>query len=890
MRFLLSLIGILSPFVVAVTQSGCCEGGAASGTDAGRPDSGRIRLDGGVGGDGGPVQDGGATITRGATQGSAIGITRDSTLAFAINRRTGRNAGTTIERFSLDVPAGDMTEKGSIIDPDARQVIIGPDDNSAYTASATRIVRYVMLKDTERRLTPANAYQLMGGEPRGIALSPNGAYLFVAMWTDGTVLMFNASNLSLLTTIDLNAVLRDSQILGEVSNRPGLAHPYAITISDDGDTDDDDEVVYVTEYFSQNRTTGLPTDNSLFDLGRQGVVYHFDVATQTGRIITLAPKNTGFTDSNGAMTGCFPNLLNVATFHSNRVYIAGTCASPRGPTDPVLNPLTGELANPANFKTLLHAAIWVVDVNNEEEATAESVVLSEQYQRLYDSLNTPDDASRRIPLIVSGLEFERGNNVAWVSAYGSDALFRVEWAPTKAFVRVGSENAPFVDLANVSEPGRLPIGLRITEDGRYAVVVNEHSRNISFVDLQADEVLGAADMSVPLPEAAEKSVNDGRRDFVTGTGRWSYQGQSWSSCEGCHPEGLTDGVTWFFQRGPRQTIALDASYSSIAGVQRIFGWTANADETHDFELFTRDLSGGVGAIVHKISASPIASDRIHFNGRIPVPEGTQATSAPHHGLNGAAESMMPGGAADRTSLLADWNDVEEYLRTVKTPRAPSNLNTQLVSAGRMIFQAGNCSACHVNELWTISRRFYTPSQANNDLMTGLLLTTNYTAGNTFPRSVNPATDVTGRSAPLRDNRMAADDQISCAVRAVATFPAEPGPDKVGVSVPSVLVREVRSDMSTLAQGATGYNVPSLLGIAHSAPYFHAGNARTLEELLSQLFAGHHNAYAGPFMSNDPAAVAQLVAFLTSIDERAQLAVPPNVQALGFNPVLCPTNL
>ena len=67
-------------------------------------------------------------------------------------------------------------------------------------------------------------------------------------------------------------------------------------------------------------------------------------------------------------------------------------------------------------------------------------------------------------------------------------------------------------------------------------------------------------------------------------------------------------------------------------------------------------------------------------------------------------------------------------------------------------------------------------------------------------------------------------------------------------------------------------------------------ARTLEELLSQLFAGNHAALGGSFLSSDATALAQLVTFLLSIDENAGMAMAIPQQMLGFNPVLCPMML
>jgi len=88
----------------------------------------------------------------------------------------------------------------------------------------------------------------------------------------------------------------------------------------------------------------------------------------------------------------------------------------------------------------------------------------------------------------------------------------------------------------------------------------------------------------------------GRRLFFTARGRWSSEG--WSSCGSCHPDGLTDNITWIFAAGPRQSTSMDGSFSHGPGAQkqRIFNWTAIIDEMHDFEGNTRGTQGGKGAI------------------------------------------------------------------------------------------------------------------------------------------------------------------------------------------------------------------------------------------------------------------------------------------------------
>ncbi|NVB43813.1 hypothetical protein G6O69_38820 [Pseudenhygromyxa sp. WMMC2535] len=62
----------------------------------------------------------------------------------------------------------------------------------------------------------------------------------------------------------------------------------------------------------------------------------------------------------------------------------------------------------------------------------------------------------------------------------------------------------------------------------------------------------------------------------------------------------------------------------------------------------------------------------------------------------------------------------------------------------------------------------------------------------------------------------------CVSRIVGTFDVD-GPASHGAE-------ELRQNGAT-AQGADGYNVPSLLGVGQGAPYLHNGSAESLEELL-----------------------------------------------------------
>src|SRR5262249_31327257 len=154
---------------------------------------------------------------------------------------------------------------------------------------------------------------------------------------------------------------------------------------------------------------------------------------------------------------------------------------------------------------------------------------------------------------------------------------------------------------------------------------------------------------------------------------------------------------------------------------------------------------------------------------------------------------------------------------------------------------GSCQGCHGGDKWTVSKQFYTPNVANM----AALKTTSFDVPAGFPTGLLPAQDPQDRKLVIN----AGGDSVQCVFRNVNTFKkAEPG---VGIA-------EVRgTNMKDVAQGGgvalrpnadgddnpdndpkagIGYNVPSLLGVSTGAPFMHAGNARTLEAMLSGTFA------------------------------------------------------
>ncbi|MFO0563558.1 MAG: hypothetical protein U0269_36375 [Polyangiales bacterium] len=852
--------------------------------------------------------DGAAPLGRDApTNGAAIALSQDDRVLVAANRSAGSVSVFTVRGgtpAALERTAELSTGAGS--EPWAVVLDNAGDRAFVVLRGEQRVVRIDNV-----RTAPVIAAQrgTTGSEPTAIAIAPNGSKLFVANWVDGTVTVLSTADLSRVATVDLNASLAASGMLGTVTARPALAHPRALVVTNDGDADDADETVYVTEFFGQRRTAGVPNDGTTeYDLDHQGVIYRFNAGTgAVAPLVTIAPvTDTGFVASNNEATGCWPNQLANLAINSGRLYVSAVCTSPRGPVNVVVPaaPADGGVA-PApdvrNVKTEVHAAVFVVDLATQAEIPSQGALLTKQFQSLYDGPmpsmpTTPDDGSRRIPLLPSGLAFVPGSNVLYVSGYGSDAVFRVRYNVNGTLAEVGSSTSPFINLAPAGSAniGRLPIGVAIANTASLsnaAFVLNEHTRNVSVINLATQSVASATtSAAMPAAGSSEEQINDGRRFFVTGTGRWSLRGQAWNSCESCHVDGLSDNVTWFFARGPRQSTSLDGSYGPD-GSQRIFNWTAIFDETQDLEANTRANSGGVGGLVHAVSAPATNGDRIIIDGTAPT--GAQiATAAPQAGLSGSASELINAGVSAAgggtvRAAIDDWNRIRAYVLQIRAPRAPSNLDAADVTAGRQLFVDNNCAGCHGGSLWTVSRRFYTPGETNNHPTTGRLRSTDFSKPMGFPMGLAPLVDLGPARLRYNGSDSANFDSIQCVLRAVGTFPSALDADRRGVSATDVHVREVRGNMSTAAQGAEGFNVPALIGMSMGAPYFHAGNARTLEEVFSTVFDRHAQAFSSNFLTgmNRAVSVRQLVAFINSIDDSTSPVAARG--ALSFEPDLCP---
>lgn len=248
------------------------------------------------------------------------------------------------------------------------------------------------------------------------------------------------------------------------------------------------------------------------------------------------------------------------------------------------------------------------------------------------------------------------------------------------------------------------------------------TRNLTLVDLNTQAVAGGAATPVtvataPTPAAGtpEDARLRGKRFFNTGLARWSLKGQGWGACQSCHVDGLTDNVTWYFARGPRQSVSLDGTFAK-GGAQRVMNWTAIFDEVSDFENDARGVSGGVGAIVSDDAAPIGPGQRIDLAN---VDFGGGATKQNHNGLSGSAAKVadpVQSAGPGQASKLNDWAEITAYVKNVRAPRHPSNLDAAKVAAGEELFKGANCQGCHGGDTWTTSTLFYDPTLATSNAL------------------------------------------------------------------------------------------------------------------------------------------------------------------------------
>jgi YVTN family beta-propeller protein len=737
--------------------------------------------------------------------------TRSTTIA--LFRNDGRLAVVNRDADSLTVlqvrrNRADVEEKLAevTVGHEPRCVAIGAKEKEAFVVnSASGTVSVVALKGP--RAHEVVAEFPVGPEPRGCAMSPNGKRLFVASYTGGTVAVVDPAARSVVATVPVGGT------------------PFAIAVTNDGDKDDADETVFVTQFFAELVPDG-PGES--FDDGKQGVVQAFPAGALTPVTkIVLAPlADSGFTADRtkfcrdpqdpainpnlqseifcpapgspltaASITkdpqGAYPNQLQALLVRSGQVLVPSIGAAPEPPV---------------KFNVNVQGLVHVID-----RATAANVpALTTNLNAQIKAETQPDPAQGSLARafvndLVALDATADGGTVLFVSRGGNYVLRAARDA--NGALSIG---AP--DAVVRFQTGNLPTGVVISRDGTRAYVSNEIGLSVSVLDLVANTVRtrDLATATPPPPGTFEHALLVGKlvfhtafgvpdsglfgkelRDIVPVDDRNKASDNGWSSCASCHPDGLADGVTWIFATGPRQTLPLDGFFSKRNPAdQKISNYSGVMGSITDFNNNSRGVQGGQGFVTDP------------------------ALVFQHGPTQGVSEAL------DAETLWV------QSIRPLARPKVGG------IQAGSIVFEA-ECASCHGGAKWTKSQTIY----LNNPTLTA---------------------DVTKGGVPLDPGLTMAGAQVRTyenAVAGVLSFL-----DPAGTFDPTN-PREIRND-GTLALGGLGFNVPSLLGIGHHAPYFHDGSAPALEDVFDRHALPTGKTIAATLSAAESAALRD---FLLSID-------------------------
>lgn len=288
---------------------------------------------------------------------------------------------------------------------------------------------------------------------------------------------------------------------------------------------------------------------------------------------------------------------------------------------------------------------------------------------------------------------------------------------------------------------------------------------------------------------------------------------------------------------------VNSPHTSLPGPRTRFGIASSLSTNQIYIIGGMDAAG--------VDQAAIFEYTIAANGPTSGPAGTPSgawvtrASLPV-GRSGLGFSSPPGvtnfltnrssGRDPRQDAIATW-----IARSVHASPAPVSAANPAAVRGRALFgqaelvQAGfSCSSCHAGDKWTRSTVDYAapPSPDNtlgigNERVIGAELRQTATQGANVLINVGTFTLAGGRVNELRANG------------------ADPG-------------------QAINPLGANGFNIPSLLSVHETAPYFYSGTAATLTEVLD----GSHDTFGGTrhHFVTDPAQRADLIEFLRSIDE------------------------
>jgi YVTN family beta-propeller protein len=542
-----------------------------------------------------------------------------------------------------------------------QSVALNADNSKAYVANAVDGTVSVIRTSTFDVVKTIR----VGAEPWAVAFTPNGSKLYVANSSSNSVSVVDPSTDQVTKTIENVGVC-----------------PRAIAITNDGDFEDSDEKVYVSNFLAQYRVGQVrPAE----DAGKVGLVYVLrtdrDAVFTTVELQPLA--DTGFKSDGDALgkvapsgtasvvTGAFPNLLAGLAIYGDRLYAPATGSSPNGPV---------------KFNVNVQSLVSLVDTGSDRDS-GQTVNLNKGIQFEPDVDDAQGRPLKRFVTNPYAIAFRHNSSSGYVVSAASDMIVRVDLdangAPT-IHAPAGAGQAG--DVTRVL-CGKNPRAMVINSNDTRGYVWNFVSRDVTIVDLASDRALFTVASAAQPTDLGDQLVQRGKELFNSSIGPVTFNAdihaneglmadRGWCACASCHPNGLTDGVVWMFPSGPRFTTPLNGTFDKHdPSRQRALNWSAIFDEVADFELNTRGVAGGRGLI-------------LLANG---TPDPNVKAFDPPSGRR----------SGDRDSITS-------FVQTVRSPVAAVDDADAQAKKGRKVFQQAGCVNCHAGSLWTTSTVAFQP--------------------------------------------------------------------------------------------------------------------------------------------------------------------------------------
>ncbi len=532
-------------------------------------------------------------------------------------------------------PAVSMSLLYEELDSGARVWNVNPDNNSVTVFDA---------------LTHAKLAEIaVGNDPRSIAIAPDGD-IWVVNRDSATISVIDSSSLSAADEIDL----------------PVASQPFGLVFDDEG------AVAYVA---LQARGVVLSLDPSTGDeLDRLSVgpnPRHLSLTPEGDRLLVsrfITPRLPGedtanpLTQVNGVRLGGEVVVVDTADLSVGSTIVLRHSERPdaENASRGIPNYLGPAVIAPDGMSA------WVPSKQDNIKRGA----LRDGRDLTHDS--TVRSISSRINLDTESEDYPArvdhdNGGVASTAAFSPDGEF--------LFVALeGSREISAIDMADGSERvrfdvGRAPQGVVVSPDGDTLYVHNFMDRSVGVYDVSSLSNGGAnvSELSVNDAVASETLSNDvlvGKQHFYDARdGRLAFD--SYMSCASCHNDGGEDGRVWDFTgfgEGVRNTISLEGRGGVAQGPLH---WSGNFDEVQDFEGQIRRFNG-----------AGLMDDAHFFAGTRDEPLG----------------DTKAGFSADLDALSAYISSLTNFVRSPYRDNDGS-LNAEGL-AGRDVFEAENCVACH----------------------------------------------------------------------------------------------------------------------------------------------------------------------------------------------------